>query len=271
MRLFTEQQREDIQKEIIEYLSSQQEVTTVIIVGSGAYGFRDQYSDLDFSVALSNNTSSLDIMDRIRDFLSSKYNILEEVCILKRSLQILVLDNYLEIDIGYVQHDSMSAIREHWNVAYDKVGDAEKIMENTWKRHKENYGKTTEVDLSRIYLKYSQTLFTYVFHAVVAVRRDLKWRTIGEINILRDIAVELLGYHYSLETKRFREVDQLPTEILEKMENTLVYESKSEMKSTIVDIVNIIFDELDYYYNGTEQYGIKRRDMMEYIEEVLSY
>jgi hypothetical protein len=38
-------------------------------------------------------------------------------------------------------------------------------------------------------------------HAITGAKRGRYWRAIGEMNIIRDMLIEMLGYKYSLETK----------------------------------------------------------------------
>jgi len=55
MRLFSCSDRERIKNELTELFSEIKDVISVVLVGSGAVGFTDEISDLDFCVVVDND------------------------------------------------------------------------------------------------------------------------------------------------------------------------------------------------------------------------
>ena len=112
MRLFTTYERETIKNTIIEELKMIDGIIAIILVGSGSVGFTDDISDLDFSIVMDNCCEVSSIMKRVKDCICNKWKLLDVQEMQKRGLQVYILDNFLEIDIGYMILDKISATRE---------------------------------------------------------------------------------------------------------------------------------------------------------------
>jgi len=112
MRLFTLFERDTIKNTIIEELKKIDGIIAIILVGSGSVGFTDDISDLDFSIVMDNCCEVSAIMKRVKDCICNKWKLLDVQEMQKRGLQVYILDNFLEIDIGYMILDKISATRE---------------------------------------------------------------------------------------------------------------------------------------------------------------
>ncbi len=47
--MFNDVERQEILDSLIDMFKSRDDISTVILVGSASYGFRDEYSDIDYS------------------------------------------------------------------------------------------------------------------------------------------------------------------------------------------------------------------------------
>ena len=59
---------------LVDKFSNRDEVLAIIQVGSGAIGYRDKYSDLDFAIVV-NDTDINDIFKKTLEDVNEKYNV----------------------------------------------------------------------------------------------------------------------------------------------------------------------------------------------------
>ena len=82
----------------------------------------------------------------------------------------------------------------------------------------------------------------------VAIQRDQPWRTVYEIEQIRNQTIELQGLREELETKRFRHVDQMSEDFLKSLEETLVLSLRS------VDLMNALRAATVCFFREAQHY-----------------
>lgn len=207
-------EREAILKRLLTALRSDQRIVGLLVVGSGAEGFADVYSDIDLCAV---TTSADDVRPafqewgvKIREMLPV-FHSFESVRGANIYLWILLLENFLEIDLCFLCLDDLEARRNRWKTVFDRSGKIEGIMQSSWEnRPKPNLEETYRYRLGSIW--------HYISYAAVAVQRDQPWRSIYEIEQIRNQTIELRGLREELETKRFRHVDQMSADFLAELE-----------------------------------------------------
>jgi len=76
MRLFTTRERDSIQNIIVEELKKTDDVLAIILVGSGAVGFTDKFSDLDFSIVVDDECNINTVMHHMNQFICEQWRLL---------------------------------------------------------------------------------------------------------------------------------------------------------------------------------------------------
>lgn len=271
MRLFSSQERENIKNIIIEELKKIDNVISIILVGSGSVGFTDDLSDLDFSIVINNVCDISAIMKQVKDLICSRWEFLDVLEMQNRGLQVFIINNYLEVDIGYVPFENVSAVRDKWLVVYDKTDKIESIMKQTWEINKNNHGKKEKVDVEQVYASANKSIWHYLMHAIVAIKREKYWRAVGEMDLARNMLIELLGLKYSLETKRFRNVDMFPDEIKIILQKTVPTEFRLvAFTDSISTLIDVVYDELEGFYSNSDELKVTREDVKQYGRDILS-
>lgn len=195
MKLFSTSDRKNIKEYIVTLCEKNEEIASILQVGSGAFGYIDELSDLDFCIVGHHADQIEQTMNYLYSGIKERLQIACFEQMLQRGLQVYVLDNYLEIDIGFVSLENVVARRGHWNVIFDRTGTVQTLMEISWRKTKEeNHGKTSKTDVKQTYAHYAGSFFHYMFHAAVAIKRKQYWRSIGEMDIARNRLIELKGY-----------------------------------------------------------------------------
>jgi len=150
-------------------------------------------------------------MDYIHSGIKKYIPVIAYQQMLKRGLQVYLLDNYLELDIGYVTIDMVVARRGRWKVMFDKAGTVDEDMIKSWEQSsKDNRGKTSSVNMDEKLSNYVSEIWHYLFQAAIAIKRGEYWRATREMYIVGNMIIELKGLRHSLETKRCRDVDKFP-------------------------------------------------------------
>jgi len=130
-------------------------------------------------------------------------------------LYAFLLDGFLELDIGFLCLTNLLAKRERWKIVFDRSGKIEDIMRSSWE-------KRAKPDIKDAYLSRINGIWHYIIHGVVALKRCQPWRALHYLEVIRNRTVELAGLRTGLETKHFRQVDQMPNEFLTELRQTLV-------------------------------------------------
>lgn len=267
--MYTVDEREDIKNRLISLFRRLPGIAGVILVGSGAEGFKDEYSDVDFCIVTEAPVEALlEIMKKCSAAIHSEFPVMKFQEMPERQLQIYFLQSFLEIDIGYVELSKLEAVRKRWKVCFDHTGQLDRIMQESWDRIRKYHGKKTNVDVDQIYRDYYNTIWHSIQHAVTSIKRGQLWRSSYEINYIRDAAIELRGYKLSLETKCFRSVDEFDDVFLRKLSKCHIGEMREkELFRALYEAVVLFFDEIaevavEYAFYDIDEY---REAMQSYI------
>lgn len=262
MSAFTEKERADILEQITSYLKNRKDVLSVILVGSGANGFRDKLSDIDLTIVADDKTDIDAFLSEYQMFLNDKFNIMINHRVPGRPIVITMLENFLEIDMSAVFPDKLCAVKNSWRVLSDKTGQAENIMQETWE-------KRTSADISqRMNNEYQAAewgFWHYLIYASIAVYRNDLWRAYWEIQYVRDMAINLLGYKFHAETKRNRDVKLFPAEVLTRLEKTVPCRfTQTEFSAAIKNIADLMYDIFEEH-SGKNETEFPREKMSEFL------
>lgn len=246
MSFFTEEYRNSVLEQIIGYLKSRDDMLSIIIVGSGANGFRDIYSDIDLTVVIDDKTDIDTFLLDYQSYLDEKFKVMINHRVSDRSLAIAMFENFLEIDISAVYLNQLAAIKNNWNVVFDKTEQAENIMQETLKSR-------ISADLSEsIDNEFKAAVWGfwhYIIYSAIAIKRNDLWRANWEMEYLRNNAIHLLGLKYGVETKRNRDVKLFPTKILKRLQDTFSFEFNSAgFMTALKNLCELIYDIFEKHF-----------------------
>ena len=117
---------------MVEYIATiaeqNEHIMALIAVGSGSYGYNDEFSDIDMVIAIDNDAN----LDLVMNDVSASIGKQMKLIYLKQAsqirMQVYVGENYLEIDIGYGVYTGAAAMRKDWKVLFDKTGTVDAAM-----------------------------------------------------------------------------------------------------------------------------------------------
>lgn len=246
MNLFSEGQRRDCFNSILENLQLDMRIIGVIRIGSGVIGYIDRFSDLDFCVIVNSENELEKASNEWKEKFERLLPVIEYMVIKREKsnfLHIMMLENFLEINMGFVVLDRLRALKNRWEVMYDRSGQIEDIMRSTW----ESKLQDDQTKLCSRYLKLLEVWY-YFIHAMIAIKRQMPWRALDELDEIRKYIIALRGLRENLVTKRNREVDQMPVSFLNEVVLTLV-DTPDLVKITIAlkNALKCFYKEAEYF------------------------
>ena len=242
-KIFTVEDRQKALDYIIVSARECSKIVSLVQVGSGAEGFHDEKSDLDFVVAYDSNDSMIEVMEYMHRKITEKYSLLFFTQSEERHLQVYVLDNLLEIDIGFGCYEHAAALKPAFKVLFDNSGIVEEKMVKSREGMDERiYGDKQKKDLETA----CNSIWTHLMHAAVAIYRNNYFRVVGELEFVRKIYIDLVGDRYKLESTVNREIDKLPDFEKEAIKSTYVIgESQEVLWNTLINLTNLVYMELE--------------------------
>ena len=241
--VFSVQDRQTAFEYILSAARQCEKIISLIQVGSGANGYHDERSDLDFVIALDSDESMPEVMEYMHRKISAKYQLAFFTQDESRHLQNYILSDLLEIDIGYGGYEHAAAWKPAFKVLFDHSGTVEEkmVQSRAWMDDR-IYGDKQKKDMEQAH----NVVWLFLMHAAVAIHRGNCFRAIGEMEAARALYIDLLGDRYRLESRRNREIDHLPEAEKAAIRSTFAAaESPTELWAALVNLTDLVYKELE--------------------------
>ena len=242
-KVFSVQDRQAVFEFIRSIAAECDRIVALVQVGSGANGFHDEHSDLDFVVALDSGKSMPEVMEYMHREISAKYELAFFTQDESRHLQNYILSDLLEIDIGYGGYEHAAAWKPAFKVLFDHSGTVEEKMVQSREWMDDSiYSDKQKKDIE----KARNVVWFFLMHTAVAIHRGNCFRAVGEMEAARALYIDLIGDRYRLESSRNREIDRLPEAERAAVRSTYaVGESPSELWTALLNLTELVYKELD--------------------------
>lgn len=263
--MYTEIDRQEILEKIVSILSSTCGIEGALLVGSGANGFSDRWSDIDLSIVVYPGDNTRMIWDKLNE------RILKEFDVLKVSLNeygannyisVILLTNFLELDMGVISLSNLTAKRDQWKILFDKSGKVSEKMEETW-------AKRRVPVLSTVVEQSLDSIWYHIKNAAFAVKRNKPYRAVKELEEFRNEIVELKALHENKIAKHFRDVDEMDGLFTERLGQTFFKElTIDSLAKVLIIMYELYFDVVKEIHNNFEviQYENQLREFLRDLE-----
>jgi predicted nucleotidyltransferase len=128
VRRYSAADRASVQSTLIDSFARDERVEGVLVVGSGAHGFADEYSDLDLAVIARAGEPALLALEwdaRLESELPFVHRFGDDRGEAGYVIGLL-LENFLEVDTGFLRIDQMAELGMLWAIAFDRAGAVER-------------------------------------------------------------------------------------------------------------------------------------------------
>jgi len=242
-KIYSAQDRQEAFEYVLSAARECERIIALVQVGSGATGYRDDRSDLDFVIALDSDGSMPEAMDFIHRKIAEQYDLLFFKQDEPRHLQSYVLSDLLEIDIGYGGYENAAARKPAFKVLFDRSGTVEEKMIRSREWMDDHiYSDKQKKDIASA----CEAVWVRLMHAAVAIHRGNLFRAIGELEYVRKLYIDLLGDRYRLESSLNREIDRLPEKEKEAIRSTFVAgENPADLWRSLLNLTRLVYQELE--------------------------
>ena len=241
--IFNVQDRQAVFEYVLSVAEECGRIVSLVQVGSGANGYHDERSDLDFVIALDSDESMPEVMEYMHRKISAKYQLAFFTQDESRHLQNYILSDLLEIDIGYGGYEHAAAWKPAFKVLFDHSGTVEEkmVQSRAWMDDR-IYSDKQKKDMEQAH----NVVWLFLMHAAVAIHRGNCFRAIGEMEAARALYIDLLGDRFRLESRRNREIDNLPEAEKAAIRSTYaVGESPAELWAALLNLTALVYKELE--------------------------
>lgn len=239
-RLYTVVERDNIMTALVNLFYKDERIIGFIKVGSSAYNYKDKYSDIDLAIIVNDPKDLEQIFDDWKEIIYKEFSVLHDFEVRFSSdgfLHGFLLENFLEIDIGFQTKDKIYAKRKDWDVVFDKTNEIKEKMQTTWKERK---NRDDQDDLFQFF----KGSWYNILHTLIALVRDNLWHAIFELEELRLMIINIVNLRCKLRVKRFQEVSKFPKEIQSQLKDLIITNiDKKHLYNNLLCSANFLYSE----------------------------
>jgi predicted nucleotidyltransferase len=214
--LFTEHDRFEVSRKLINLLKADNRIEGIVLVGSAAVGYFDEFSDIDLVAVVNLQHSTQEVFEYWKQTIQkvlTPVNYFEVEYNKNNFLAGFLLPGCLEVDFGVVSLNELIAKKERWKVIHDRTGIIETRLQKSWGERKIEDPLLIGLQLSSVW--------HYIIQAVVSIQRNQLWRAKHNLEEVRNRGLRLAGLRHGLVVSHFREIDRLPQDVKEKFEQSI--------------------------------------------------
>jgi hypothetical protein len=250
--LYTLESRQNTLSRIRDICRSLEDIEGVLLVGSGGGGFPDRWADIDLSVVVNPSQKTRVVWERLNAELKGSFDLISfGVGVYGENdfISIMLLQDYLEVDVGVISLQLLQAKKDKWRILYEKQ---DKILTKMQQSTKER--KTTDPIL--VVRDRVSTVGHYVRTFEVAVNRKQPFRANKELEDLRNTVVEIWGCQKGKIAKHFRDVDGADRHFRSQLAST--YPKSIELN----DLAEAFSHVFDLFFRLAEEIDPQNKDIV---------
>lgn len=201
--MFTSQERAAIRDSLIETACSDKAVRAAALVGSGATGQEDAFSDIDLALRIAPGTDPETVAARWTAMMYADHDTVHHLDMIAGGIlyRVFLLGSSLQVDLSFWPDDQFRATEPSFKVIFGEANaptsapspDAERLAGMGW---------------------------LYALHARSAIARGRCWQAVLMLDGIRDQIIALACLRHRLNPHHGRGVDKLPPDVLSNLEST---------------------------------------------------
>jgi predicted nucleotidyltransferase len=242
--------RENVLKGFTKALKGDKRVIGAILVGSGAIGFNDRYSDLDIAILINDETQIEKIYTDWWETVPKLFPVIEAFKEPPKHVLGFLLDRFLELDISFQGKTELFERRPNWKILFDRKGVIPGLMVKRTK-------PPTDEQASQE--KRMRDSWYYITHAIISIQRNQLFKALFFIQYLRDETILMAGLSRGMATSTLsynRETDLLPLDVKTKLIDTYPNRIEStELLRVLKSVVGVYHEQAEIV---DKEFGLSR-------------
>ncbi|CAM3616452.1 nucleotidyltransferase domain-containing protein [Marinicrinis lubricantis] len=263
--MYTPQDRDRLLQVLKEQAEKLQGVLGMLLVGSGAAGFRDEYSDIDVLIVASEPEQVTYITEQMNHYIKDEHRVLRSKLYRHEEdiyVSCILLNNGLGIDMGVWSMKKLRATKPNWTILFDRSGALDS-------RLKESLSSHTERNLQAEIEDSMSGIWQFIMNAAVSIRRRQTIKAAKDMDMIRDQIIRVLTAAYGVNYDPLKAIDELQDEAVERLKKSYIIHSESaESAQKLHDIVACYFDIILRYQDDADHQKYKTQ-MLDYVREML--
>lgn len=244
-KLYSAAYRCRVLDELTAALMDDERIAGAVLVGSGAAGFKDRYSDIDLAVLVGDESRVDEVYADWWRRIHALFPIVDAFEEQPRHLYGFLLDRFLELDVGFQGEAGLYERKPQWRILFDRRGVTLSLMKPREK---------PAVDQAAAHEKRMQSSWYYVLHCMNSIQRGQPLRASFFIATLRDEAALMAGLSRGLRTgvdSYFKDTDLLPDEVRRRIGEAL------PRSLNPAELLRALKATVDVYYGEAENLDVK--------------
>jgi hypothetical protein len=203
--VFTVEERDRVREHVLELAAADPRVVAGAAVGSFATGGGDRWSDLDLTFGVRDGVGLTEVLEDFSRDLSETFEAVElfDLPFESTIYRVFMLPGSLQVDLSFTPASEFGARGPRWLLLFG-----------------------SEVERPHTPPPSAHELLGYAVHEAVragfCIERGRPWQAVYLIDEVRNGALALACVRRGLEARYARGVEELPTEVLDAFEDTLV-------------------------------------------------
>jgi len=123
--------RSDLVQTLESVLRADARIVGLVMIGSGASGFRDALSDVDLMAAVAAELDAVEVGDALARDLAARlplYRYVQTPPARARGIHVFLLEGHLELDLSFVSVTELRATSERFRILFDRRGEVAQRM-----------------------------------------------------------------------------------------------------------------------------------------------
>ncbi|MBS4219856.1 hypothetical protein KHA96_16195 [Bacillus sp. FJAT-49711] len=260
--MYRYEDRTKLLNEITRYSKTICGIQSLLLVGSGSSGFRDELSDLDLLIVVKNSEDAGLIHDRLKEYIHQHFHVLKKK-VYRHEEDIFVtcffFDDFLELDLGVWSKSKLRATKPHWKVLFDRENDEiDRLLE-------ESLSSLNASEINAAVKDSLSFIWQFFRSAAVALKRQQYIKALKDIDFIRDQIIRLLCIQNGINYDFDKSIDHLDSPFTPKLKRT--YEVKMNDKS----IKTVLFEIMDLYFDVVGDMGNEDKKIIQpFLYEMLT-
>jgi predicted nucleotidyltransferase len=227
--MFTVNDREQIQANLIRLAATDEQLSGAALVGSSATGEQDDLSDIDLALQIVPGLDINAVIDRWTALVREQVKIAHTLDVIAGNgvlYRVFLTHDSMQIDISFWPHDEFRATGDRFRLLFGTANEAL---------------SPTPPDAHRLI----GMAWLYGLHVRSAIARNEPWHALLLLDDMRDFVLTLACLRHGANAHQLRGVDSLPTTLLDRFSQARSATLEMhELKRSLTMHVNLLMNEV---------------------------
>jgi predicted nucleotidyltransferase len=228
--MFTPASRAALRDWLIGMARTDRRVTAAAVLGSGARGREDRWSDIDLALRLAHGEDAVAVADSWAVVLGRQVRPVAHLDLWARGglYRVFLLPDTLQVDVSFWSADAFAAHGPAFRLVFGEANEPAHLA-----------APSARTALGMAWL--------YALHARSSIARGRAWQAVYMVNTVRDHVVQLACLRHGLPAVQGRGVDDLPAVETARLRATLPRSTDgAELRRAFAEVAAVLVAEARY-------------------------